>query len=232
MNATNNNTDATLPSPPRLPLAPPAPPTNAPTRRHWPWLLLLLPGLFLTGLGLLAAGAGSCFLLSPEGRTLRDRVIPAVSATCDQAIEVHARPFLVSLCRPLLNWIEMDPEARTAMRALRGAEVGVYQLSRQAQPTAQTATLRAADQVMTERGWTRVVGVQKPHSLVAVYAPATPRSPRNLKLRVLVLHEKQLVLVSARGDLEALVELAWAKGDWRKHLDWSMHQVGADFRRR
>jgi hypothetical protein len=183
---------------------------------------MLVPGLLLTGIGLLAVGVGSCGLLSREGRAVRDRVIPAAHAACDRSIEVNARPFLVSLCQVVLSCIPMDPEARTAVRALRGAEVGVYHPSHPVPSTDRTAALNAADQVMTEWGWTRVVGVQEPDALVAVYAPVTPRSPRNLQLRVLVLQGEQLVLGSARGDVEALATLACAKGGWRKHLELSM----------
>ena len=64
------------------------------------------------------------------------------------------------------------------------------------------------DKVMEARGWNRLVGVLQADELVAVYAPREPDSARDVSVCVVVLHERELVLVRVRADWEPLLELA------------------------
>src|SRR5207302_1440494 len=78
----------------------------------------------------------------------------------------------------------------------------------------------AADKTMADRGWDRVVGVMNPREMVAVYLAANARSPRNVKVCVVALNGKELVVASARSNLEALMEMAGILAD-RHHVDLS-----------
>ena len=70
---------------------------------------------------------------------------------------------------------------------------------------------------MTKRGWQRVVGVVEERQLVAVYMPQRGVSERRMKCCVAVLNDRDLVVVSARGNLEPLLAIA------RQHMDKELH---------
>lgn len=189
---------------------------NTPGRRGFRRFLLWTAGIVFAGLWVLAAGVFSFAIPGPDIRALRNGVFEATSLTREWAIQVNVRPFVFGLCRPVLNWFELEPEVRTALCAVKAAEVGVYRLHSSASANAGTAALVAADRLMTRRGWTRVVGAQERDSLVAVYVPTEQSAATSLKSCVLVLNGEQLVLVAARGDVAALAEVAWAKMPGRR----------------
>ena len=108
--------------------------------------------------------------------------------------------------RDRVNVVDVDPDARLALRALRGAEVGVYRIRGQAGE--RSSVLDRVDEAMTQKGWQRLVGVMNPNELVAVFVPENVRTARNVEVCVLVLNEREMVVVGARGDLEPLMEMA------------------------
>ena len=71
--------------------------------------------------------------------------------------------------------------------------------------------LAAADSAMTARGWERVVGVMDGKNLVTVYLPEKNVSVHRLKCCVMVFDGKEMVLVSAQGNLEPLLKYALAQ---------------------
>ncbi|MGH7967363.1 MAG: hypothetical protein ACREIC_01410, partial [Limisphaerales bacterium] len=77
--------------------------------------------------------------------------------------------------------------------------------------------LDRADKAMTRRGWVRVVGVIQENQLVAVYLPRNGISSSRMKACVAVLDGRDLVVVSARGNLEPLMDIV------EKHLDHDAH---------
>ena len=66
----------------------------------------------------------------------------------------------------------------------------------------------AADKCMRRRGWDRVVGVAQGRQFVAVYMPRNLLSVKRMACCVAVLNEQDLVVASARGNLEPLLVLA------------------------
>jgi len=70
--------------------------------------------------------------------------------------------------------------------------------------------LAAADSAMTARGWERLVGIIDGRNLVTVYFPQKI-SVHRLKCCVMVFDGKELVLVSAQGNPEPLLEYALAQ---------------------
>jgi len=61
---------------------------------------------------------------------------------------------------------------------------------------------------MSRRGWERVVGVAQGRQFVAVYLPRSLRTVNRMACCVAVLNEQDLVVASARGNLEPLLALA------------------------
>ena len=119
------------------------------------------------------------------------------------------------MLRAGLSFVSLPPEARTALRAVRGAEVGVYHLSEDMSVLDQGALLSAADRAMAGRGWERLVGVCREHEFVAVYLPKEQRASAQVQAYVAVVNRADLVVVAARTALEPLLELAQGVPDWK-----------------
>jgi hypothetical protein len=167
---------------------------------------LLLALICLPLLGVL--GVASYFRLSSDTRALRRSVMSSVAGQWDTRIAVRIGWLTTRLVRSCSQFIQLPPEPRAAMDAIRGVEVGVYELRNQPQTSDYSAVLAAADKTMMLRGWDRVVGVLEGEQCVAVYVPRKRFSPKRATCCVVVLSERNLVLVSARGNLEPLLDLA------------------------
>src|SRR5262249_33672400 len=89
------------------------------------------------------------------------------------------------------RFVDVPPEARTAISSLKEAECSVYQFRQRRQSLA--SILADADKSMAGHGYERLVGVIQENQLVAVYIPKKMKSARDLKASVLVLNDKQLV---------------------------------------
>lgn len=199
--------------------AAPAPPViRPPARRRWLWIGLVFVLIVLTALGVLAVGVASFFHQSSDTRTLRKELTRASGTDWQQRVGVSVGALTLGLVRAGLTWAPMEPEARAALRTVRGAEVGVYELAQGAARPDRTAMLSAADGVMRGRGWERIVGVLDGGQMVGVYLPADLSTARRVKACVVVLDERQLVVVSARANLEPLLECLRNQHDWRAEV--------------
>jgi len=176
--------------------------------------------------GLLSIGLTGCFKVSSDVGALRDSVTKAAQAKREQRIEIGVGPITLNLARAGLAFVDLEPEARTALQVVRSAEVGVYKLRGGHSQRSHAAMLSAADKAMAERGWDRVVGVMNPREMVAIYLPAKAHSPRNVKVCLVVMNGKELVVASARSNLEALMEMAGRLAD-RHHVDLSPLRLSA-----
>ena len=196
--------------------ASPAPPViRPPSNRRWLWVglaLVLMPFLLLGGLGL---GVASYFRLSPDTRALRGELTRAGGAEWRQRIGLNVGSVTMGLVRAGLSCTRIEPEARAALRAVRGFEVGICELASGVDDPNHAALLTAADGVMNARGWERVVGVLDGRQMVGVYLPAQFSSPRSTKACVVVLEGRQMIIVSVRGNLEALLEHLRQQHDWQ-----------------
>jgi hypothetical protein len=105
---------------------------------------------------------------------------------------------------------KIEPEARLAVSALRGASVGVYQLDPLDKGQSRQIDLKAIDARMGKRGWARMVTVLKGDETVLVYV-SDEKDPNDLKVCVAVCKRNELVLVSARAALEPLIEIVQRK---------------------
>ncbi|MFO1513363.1 MAG: hypothetical protein U1F83_10695, partial [Verrucomicrobiota bacterium] len=65
------------------------------------------------------------------------------------------------------------------------------------------------------RGWERVVGVLDGEDLVGVYVPGKAISAEQLRCCIVVFDGRQMVLVSARANVEPLLECLRNQPDFR-----------------
>lgn len=194
-------------------LAPAAP--RPPIRRVLGWALIPVALV-----GLAAWGLTSYIRLGSDARALRNSVFAELQAgavSWHQKVEASVGPVTLWAVRAGLSFIRMPDEARTALAAARGAEVGVYELSRDASESEGGRILGAADKAMTARGWDRIVSVTRDDGCVAVYAPRSASG--GLEACVAVLNGRNLVIAKASGELEPLLKLIdGTEPNWTKVL--------------
>jgi len=163
-------------------------------------------------------GIASYFHLSSDTRALREGLMKASGAEWRQQICLNLGSFTFGAARAGLAFVPLDPEARAAVSAVRGAEVGIFQLTSDRNRPDNAAMLTIADEVMNGHGWERVVGVLHEEQLVGVYLPAKTISARRAKCCVMVFDGRQLVLVRANANLEPLLECLRNQTDFSAKL--------------
>jgi len=180
------------------------------SRPSSPWLPIVLVILVMPffALALLAVGVVRTFGLGPDAAALRQVALNAPGSGWHRKIEVGVGPLTTGLARMASSLVQTEPEVHAALSAFREGSVGVYQRTRPPQRSDHAITLASADRTMENRGWERVVGVRNSDELVAVYVPRNSLSPRNARVCVLVVNREAMVIASARGDLEPLLDLA------------------------
>ena len=190
---------------------PPAPSVVRPPAKRL-WLRCLLAVLLLLTV-VIVVEVVSCFHLSSDTRALRNSLIKSSGVEWRQRIALHAGGLTLSAVRAGLSFVQFDAGARATLQAVRGAEVGVYQLPSGTKPPDRAAMLAAADGAMTARGWDRVVGVMDGQDLVTVYVPDKTASARRMKCCLMVFDGQEMVMASARADLEPLLKYALTQPD-------------------
>jgi hypothetical protein len=194
----------------------PPPATRRSARRLWVWGLLATPLLLLL---LLGAGVASFFHLGSDVRALRNELIRSSGVEWRQLIALNAGYLTLGAGRAALFCVPLPPAARAAVQSVQTAGVGVYQLPDGTPPPDRAAMLAAADSAMTARGWERVVGVIDGRDLVTVYVPKKVSGHR-LKCCVMVFDGKEMVLVSAQGNPEPLLNYALAQPGLGSQTRW------------
>jgi hypothetical protein len=189
----------------------PVPPVVRPPAKRL-WLRGILVVLLLLPV-VIAVEAVSCFHLSADTKALRNSLIKSSGVEWRQQIALNAGGLTLSAVRAGLSFVNLDAGARAALQAVRGTEVGIYQLPSGAKPPDRAAMLAAADAIMTARGWDRVVGVMDGGDLVAMYLPDKTASTRRMKCCLMVFDGQEMVVVSARANLEPLLKYALAQPD-------------------
>jgi len=185
----------------------------APGREHNPFLSRWQAAC---ALAVLSAGLTGCFKVSSDAGALRDSAEKSSGSGWDKQIEIGVGAITLNLARAGLAFVSLDPEARTALQAVRAAEVGVYKRHGTRGTLNHPAVLLAADRVMADRGWDRIVGVMNRDGLVAIYIRNDASSARNLKACLVTMNREEMVVASARSDLEPLFEIAFNQPAWRR----------------
>ena len=168
-------------------------------------------------LGFCAIGVVGIFQLGSEATVLRETVMGSVPGQWDKKIALRVGGITTALVRGGSRFFHLPPEPRAALDALHGAEVGVYNLREEPGNVERGAILNNMDKAMVRRGWQRVVGVVEGRQLVAVYVPQKGVSEKRMRCCVAVLNERDLVVVSARGNLEPLLAIAHQRMEHELH---------------
>jgi hypothetical protein len=168
--------------------------------------IVILAMLLSIGFGVVAVTG--YFRLGSDTAALRSSVSESISEQLHKKIAVHVGALTINALRIGLRWVHLPPEPRAALNALQGAEVGVYNLQQHATSFNFSKIVARADKAMTRRGWDRAVGMVNKHDLVVIYVPHKPTPRAKMKCCLMVLHEKILVVGSAHGNVEPLMEIA------------------------
>ena len=158
-----------------------------------------------------------CFRVSSETRALRDAALENGIAGAEEKIELALGRFTFAAANFGLSFVETEQipqEARMLLGSVKGAEVSVYNFKKREGDLSKV--MADADRALEKRGCERLVGVVGGDRLVAVYIPKKMRSARDVRFSVLVLNNRDLVCVSARGDLRTIMDFAMAQA--QEHL--------------
>lgn len=176
----------------------------APRRKLWRWVAVLAGA----GALLITLSLWNLFTLSRETTALRKELFDSLPLPASPQVQVSAGPVLLGLARTALSVIpDVPPEARLALRSVRAASVGVYQLHGAVESSDRVKLFVAADRAMAQRRWTRIVGVNHRRDTVLVYMPADFAEGDSLRVCLAVCAEDKLVLVSAVARGDELLEL-------------------------
>lgn len=186
----------------------------SPKRRfRWRWLFL---GVF-AAFALLVLALVLSFLPAGEARAIRSAVASASDHKFDQKISFGVGWPVLGLGRLIAGFTDLNEDARAAFRAVRRADVSIQELQEPIRREDRQAMLAAADRAMERRGWDRIVGVIEEDEVVGIYVPQGDVSGNDLKIAVFVLDGREMVVVSARCDLEPLLEIIERHGGLEEH---------------
>ncbi len=182
------------------------PTTNAsPSGLHLFWRLLLwgggcvLAGVLLVAFEILHAGT--------DVTALRRGLVKEAETEWRKQIQIGVGPLTLGLARTGLAFVNLPSEARAALSAVRSAEVSINEWQGTDGRPDHHGMLARAEATMGERGWDRVVGVTSKKESVAIYVPRKTASKHNLRVCLVVVEDRQMVLVAARINPEPLLAL-------------------------
>lgn len=152
-----------------------------------------------------------------EHAELRSALLECVGDTRRVEINIALPGWALALGRVGASLADAPDEVQVGLDAVRSGEVGVYELTDVPDAASRGALLAKADAALLEKeGWERMVTVLEKDTLVAVYTPSTGMNPgRTIDLFVIVLDQRDLVIASARGRTEPIIELAARQVDLR-----------------
>jgi hypothetical protein len=193
---------------PQLVRTRPTTPTKRPVRVRGSvvlWILASLAGGFV----LAAILVINALTLNREARVVREAMVGALGGRTSTRVQVSVGPLMLGSARTILSFVDDVPEeARVALRSVRAASVGVYQLKADSNRN-YAGVLERADAAMARAGWTRMVGVMQPGAkkCVLIYTPASAADDGPVRLCVAVCDGRELVVVSAKAAPEELMKL-------------------------
>lgn len=170
------------------------------------WIVLLFVCV-VPALGLI--GVASYFRLSSPTQGLRGAIMESMQGRWHKKFAINVGGTTLALARLGAGFVKLNlkPEAKAAIQAVKHGEVGIYELEDRTSPPDYALILSNADKSMQRRGWERIVGVVQDGQFVAVYAPDNQKG-NDLSCCVAVLDDRNLVVVSARADMIPLLDIA------------------------
>lgn len=182
---------------------------------RWVCLITLFLLLCVPALGII--GVASYFYLGSSTQALRGAVMESVPGQWHKHFAINVGSVTFALARFGASFTHLPPDAKAALQFLDHGEVGVYEIEGAMPSPDYALIMQTADESMRRRGWERIVGVVEPGQFVAVYAPSNHRG-KDISCCVAVLNDRNLVIVSARGNTVPMLEFA------QRHLrtrDWA-----------
>lgn len=161
-------------------------------------------GIFALLLGL----TPGCMRVSHDTQALRDAILGPEASCCDQQFELGLGTATLGAARLCLQGVEIEPDVRLLLDSVRGVELGIYRCGKKNFARGGTSTHTKADAVMRPRGWERLITAIHGRETVLVYIPSSMHSSKDVKVCIITHREAGLVLVSARSNLDPLLELA------------------------
>jgi hypothetical protein len=135
--------------------------------------------------------------------------IASISGRCDKRIELNLGTGLLGVARMASGFADVPEEARIALGAVRRLQVGVYYLPDAGSGVSggEVSILERATAVLDERDWERVVGVVDGTDVVGVFVPRHFDDAKDVDVCVVVLSDRDLIVVSARANVNKLAPL-------------------------
>jgi len=188
---------------------PVTPPSVPPRRRIGRWIALGLV-ILLTPMVVLGVGVISMLSLDRDAAILRREVMAASDAKWHTKVQMSIGSVTLGAVRTGMRFIKHEniEDARLAMAAVRRASVGVYECTSGGDDLSLPQLFARTDQVMRQRGWTRLVGVGEGDETVLVYTSDDIGSGSQIELCVAVVNDREMVVASTKVDAERLAELA------------------------
>lgn len=187
-----------------LPMNPPIPSAPARPKR---WGVVKVG--FLVILAMFCSWTVYGMVFNGDIKAARKAVASSVPGEWDKKFDFGVGPIILGLARTVVSFIDqVPPEARVALRSIKGAGVSIYHLHDGAERPSRASIMSNADKTMARRGWERIVGVTSERDVVAVYTPSSMTSIENTSVCVLVNNGNDLIVVSARANLDDILKLA------------------------
>jgi hypothetical protein len=164
---------------------------------------LLVGALIIQGL--------KSFVDHPDLRSdLQSNVIETVGVPTNAEIHVRVPAWLTTLGRVGVSIGKAPDEVQAGLEAIHSGNVGVYELQRAPEGAARTKLLTAMDQALREEeDWHRCVTVLEDLKLVVVYTKDVGLGKNGTaEVFIVVLDNRELVVVSARAYTEPMMDLA------------------------
>ncbi len=175
--------------------------------------VVLLGVILLPVVGVIAVT--SYIRLGADATALKNSVMAIAPAKT--RVVVNVGWLTTGVGRLVASFFPLPPEAHMAIRSIRAAEVGVYRMECPPGHLDRAQVLAKTESTMRKRGWERIVGVSQDKDLVAVFVPQKVSSTR-LKCCVLVVNDEDLVVVTARGNIDEVLRFAQDKIDFKRQV--------------
>jgi hypothetical protein len=170
-------------------------------------ILAIVVCLFATLFLALGCGVYRSVTLRSGASALKVALLPESMGNVNTKVQVSVGPVLLGMAGLLVPHVnDVPPEAVDALRCVRSASVGVYELSG-VQAGIDAAAVARADAVMSKSGWHRLVAVRDNSNTVLIYAPRISANADVVDVCIGVLDGRNCVVVSARLHADGLAHL-------------------------
>lgn len=183
----------------------PAPAPQPRRRRLWPWIL----GFCLLPFVAVGLAAYSILTLDHAASVLRRHVMAATDSDWHTRVQVSTGRATLGLARLVLTWVH-DPhvaDARLALKAVKSASVGVYELADGSAAWSYDELFSKTDEAMRKRGWNRLVGVADDKNIVLIYTDGDPDGTGPIDICLAVVDDRELVVASTTIDSTKALDL-------------------------